>query len=376
MTVISQQHPPEIYQPLSSDGNFYPPFNLRVDLMKRLLLINLQRDPDSVYLGFEPQVFDDPVNGRGLIVIAWRLDGRVDVYHQPTVTLARKNYEFIGKGLADLIECNFTAAQYEVGARGVDLQLAFHDNLGRSIVLRVREQHPQPRQPFSLLAPFPSGSERPFSLPLALLYDFYFVRRKHTEVEILIDGKRHQPDTLPVPIDGARMYFIRYATDPFILHWNVTAEGPLSALTPSGALSVEDDGAVYDLRENGGHFEIAQLRPRDDRHKVRFTFTPAFPDVVNLRDGAQITGAFHIDLEPSMGSIDGVYQVQRHGPHVTIEVHPAGGWRPGVRKWPVRLMFFIVKLFKNWPRTYRWTATLDLSQPGAPQLRSHWQHSP
>ena len=75
-----------------------------------------------------------------------------------------------------------------------------------------------------------------------------------------------------------------------------------------------------------------------------------------------------------MGTIDGTYHVQRRGHEVKIELHPAGGWQPGVRKWSVRFMFFIVKLFKQWPKTYRWTATLDLSQPGAPQLHSHWQH--
>jgi hypothetical protein len=47
-----------------------------------------------------------------------------------------------------------------------------------------------------------------------------------------------------------------------------------------------------------------------------------------------------------------------------------------VRKWSVRFMFFVVKLFKNWPSTYRWTATLDLSQPDAPQLHAQWQHNP
>ena len=46
-------HPHDIYQQ-PSGGSFYSPFNLRVDRMQRLLLINLQRDPDTVYLGFEP----------------------------------------------------------------------------------------------------------------------------------------------------------------------------------------------------------------------------------------------------------------------------------------------------------------------------------
>jgi hypothetical protein len=365
-------HPAAIYRPSTTD-RFYSPFNLRLDFMQRLLLINIQRDPDSVYLGFEPQVFDDPVNGRGLIVIAWRLDGKVDVYHQPTVTLKPANYEFVGKGLADLIERSFADAHYEVGPRGVDLQLAFEDKLGRSIALRICEANEQPRQPFSLLAPFPSGSAKPFSLPLALLYDFYFVRQKQTQVEIVIAGKRHQPDTLPVPIDGTRMYFIRYSTDPFILHWNKDFTGAMPSLRLLEKGLAADESAIYELIRNGEHFEISGMQPQDDRHAVRFTFTPAFPDVVNLRDGAQASGTFHIDLEKSAGSIDGVYDVQRRGDEVIIELQPTGGWQPGVRKWSVRFMFFVVKLFKNWPKAYRWTATLDLRQPDAPHLCSHWE---
>src|SRR5512139_3308725 len=130
------QHPHDIYQS-SAGGNFYSPFNLRVDPMQRLLLINFQRDPDEVYLGFEPQVFDDPVNGHGMIVIAWRNDGRVDIYHQPTISQAHKNYDIIGKGLADLVERPFEGARYEVGSHGVDLQFAFEDKLGRPIAVCI-----------------------------------------------------------------------------------------------------------------------------------------------------------------------------------------------------------------------------------------------
>jgi hypothetical protein len=188
----------------------------------------------------------------------------------------------------------------------------------------------------------------------------------------MIAGKHHRADTLPVPIDGSRMYFMRYSTDPYILHWNDTFAGTLPALQPHGAGAVEDAGATYDVTQNADHYEISGMRPKDKRHLVRFTFNPAFPDVINLRDGAQLDGAFHIDFEKSMGSMGGVYQVRRSGDQVNIELHPAGGWLPGVRQWSVRLMFFVVKLFKNWPKTYRWTATLDVSQPGAPQLHSQW----
>lgn len=369
------QHPTAIYQQ-TAGSQFYSPFNLRVDLMKRLLLINIQRDPDAVYLGFEPQVFDDPVNGHGLIVIAWRNDGKVDVYHQPSVTLKPENYEFVGKGLADLVERAFTVARYEVGAHGVDLDFAFEDKLGRAIAVSVHERNQHPRQPFALLAPFPSGSEKPFSLPLVLLYDFYFVRRKATDVKITIAGRQHKADTLPVPIDGTRMYFMRYSTDPFIMHWNVEFAGWLSAVQSARPGPVEAGDAVYTLCQNAKHYEISEMQPRDQRHKISVAFTPAFPDVVNLRAGVQVSGTFHVDLEKAAGSIDGVYQVQRHADEVRIELQPTGGWQPGVRKWSVRFMFFVVKLFKHWPKTYRWTATLNISQPDAPHLRSRWQHRP
>lgn len=50
--------------------------------MAGLLLINFEQNPDTIYAGFEPQAFDDKVHGRGLLVIGWRANGRVDVFYQ------------------------------------------------------------------------------------------------------------------------------------------------------------------------------------------------------------------------------------------------------------------------------------------------------
>ena len=62
------------------------PFQISIDPMERLLLVNFEKDPDTFYVGFEPQVFDDNVNGRGHLIIGWRVDGKVDVYHEPGLT--------------------------------------------------------------------------------------------------------------------------------------------------------------------------------------------------------------------------------------------------------------------------------------------------
>lgn len=375
------QHSAEIYTQAPS-GRFYSPFNLQVSQMERLILINLASQ-DRIYTGFEPQVFDDPQNGKGLMVIAYLKDGRIDIYHQPGVTLEHTNYDMVGKGLAQMYERPMEGAWFEVGPQGVDLQIAFEDKEGRPVSLRVHEGNLRPRKPFALLAPFPSDTQKPPSLPLVQLYDFYFVRRAGTEIEIRIDGQSYTPPNLPVPMDGTGMTFVRYSPDPFIVNWNENYDGPLTALRPgeAGPAAGADSSFIYDLVENTGHLEVAAMRPAaaaaQTGHSLEFTFDPPFPDLAGLADGAgapgtPVEGRFSILFDAALGRIEGVYAVARRGSQVSIVLQPSGGWLPGIRKWSVRLMFFIVSIFKGWPKTYRWEATLDLSQEGTPHMTSKW----
>lgn len=51
--------------------HFLSPFSIDIEPMSRLLLVNFEKDPDTVYVGFEPQVFDDADHGKGHLVIGW-----------------------------------------------------------------------------------------------------------------------------------------------------------------------------------------------------------------------------------------------------------------------------------------------------------------
>lgn len=348
------------------------PFTLSAELMQRLLIINLQNDPDEVYEGFEPQVFDDPVNGKGLLVIGWRRDGRLDVYHQPGLTLTAGKYDMVRKGLSDLVERPMADARFEIGPQGVNLSISFDDKLGRPIVLRIHERSQKPRKPFALLAPFPGDTEKPPSLPLALLYDFYFVRRAGSEIEVSVAGRHHAPDKLPVPMDGAWMYFTRYSSDPYVLTWNEAHDGPLPVLRFGVGGEVEVEDVIYTLVKRAGQLELREMRPANAPHDVRITFEPSFPNVAALKDGALVEGGLTIWMEAAMGEITGVYSAQRTGGQVKLRLHPSGGWRPGVNKGATRIMFALVKVFRDWPRTYRWEAVIDLEGEGGPVMRSGW----
>lgn len=358
---------------------YYCPFTLTLDPMERLLLINLTADPDEVYVGFEPQAFDDPVNGRGLIVIAYLHDGRFDVYHQPGVSLEGKNYDIVGKGVRQKVERSMAGARFDITATGVDLDVAFDDLLGRPVVLRIHETGGKPTRPFGILAPMGNTVERPPALPLFFLHDFYFVRRARTDLVISVNGRVHKPDSIPMILDGARVYFVRYTAAPFLVNWNAAFDGELHPLlidlaqSEPGALHVADGPVTYELALADGRPALEAMSVTNARHSARIAFDPPFPDVTSLSTPSLIAGTFTIDAGPC-GLVAGDYRVEPATEGVSIILHPSAGWRPGAVQWGARLIFRLVPLFRRWPATYAWRGRVDLAGP-QPRLRSSWERS-
>jgi len=54
------------------------PIRLGIDPMERLLVASFKGDPE--FEGFEPQVFDDLINGKGMRMLRYRTNGKVDVW--------------------------------------------------------------------------------------------------------------------------------------------------------------------------------------------------------------------------------------------------------------------------------------------------------
>jgi hypothetical protein len=355
----------------------YNPFELHIDPMERLLLINFENDPDSLYIGFEPQVFSDTVNGYGHLVIGWRRDGRVDVYHQPGLRPDPAKFDIAGKGLAHLMVREMPGALYEVGAAGVRARYAFNDLHGRPVEIRIQESNQRRRKPFGLLAPMGDAAANPSAMPLVLLHDFYFVRRRDTDFQVRVGGRSHRPDKLPLPMDFARMYFARYSPDPLIATFNPAHDGPLGPLpVPQDARRVEAGEGVLHLSWNAGMPEIARLERRHGQHTLSLAFDPPFPDLLDLATGRSVTGGFVIAGHPSTGQVSGTYRVARQQDGaVLLQLDPAGGWQPREKKWSVRLMYLLAKPFRNWPRTYLWEAVLQKTPEGEWHMRSGWIRS-
>ncbi|HMQ07560.1 MAG TPA: hypothetical protein PKC30_09685 [Saprospiraceae bacterium] len=197
--------------------------------MERLLLINFEKDSDNIYIGFEPQVFNDAINGIGHLIIGWRKDKKIDVCHQKSLHPDPSKYNIAGAGLNEMIMVEMDKAVFIVNDYGVQAHYQFHDILNRKVEIKINEKNSAKRKPFGLLAPMGDAATHPEALPLIFLQDFYFVRKDHTELKLSIDNRSHIPDLLPMRMDGEKMTFIRYSPKPLIITLNTAFNGNLKS---------------------------------------------------------------------------------------------------------------------------------------------------
>jgi hypothetical protein len=350
------------------------PFTFDVDPMQRLILINIEKDPDSVYVGFEPQVFDDTINGTGHQVIGWRKDGRVDVYHQAGLHPDPWKFSIAGKGLSSMLKSEFEVAIYKVTENGVRVHYRFRDLYGREIILNILERNPSKRKPFGLLAPMGAAAETPEALPLVILHDFYFVRQKKTDWEVSVDGRKHKPDKLPILMDGKRMYFTRYSPDPLIVTFNQAHSGAIPVLHIASGISafVVGETSISVVWEGEKPMISGVTRKHHDR-SVQITFDPPFPSLLSMAEGATEIGLFTISGDESIGTVEGYYGVMKIDGGVEMNMVPYGGWKPRPDRLSLRFLYAVASVFRKWPSTYEWTGIITWDEDQRAHMQSAWK---
>lgn len=359
----------EIYSS-SSDGSFYTPFSLDIDEMEHLILINFEKDPDEYYNTFELQEACDKAGREWLLVIAYRNDGGADVYHQPGYPLASQDSLLND---VNFTVCHLEGARFEVDDDRLDVFFAFTDRYGRNINVKVKENRKPRKKPFFLLAPIGTLAKQPKSFPVYSLYGMSFAKRKHTNIEIQIDEASHKPDTFPLPVDWAKNYFSRYSPDTFNVDWNKNFQGQLLPLFPGEDGKTENGNVSYELVNNGGHHEIRRMSTTNNKHTINIEFLPPVPDIVCLRDGLKIAGYYIITTDEAAGSVRGEYHATCRGNETEISLHPNQGWIPNEKRLILRLLFIIVKVFKDWPKSYEWNAVIKSGYTKNPFMNSSWK---
>jgi hypothetical protein len=357
----------------SKSGRVIFPFSIEIDPMERLLLVNFEKDPDSIYVGFEPQVFNDEVNGAGHLVIGWRTDKKIDVYHQKSLNPDPSKYNIAGAGLNKMVAVDMEKAFFEVEDFGVQAHYKFTDMAGREVEIVISEKNPRERKPFGLLAPMGDAAANPSALPLVILQDFYFVRKNHTGIKVEINNRSHKPDELPIRMDREKMTFARYSPKPLIATMNPAHNGELETFEPEpGQGSFEKGDHIYEIDWSDQSPSIRSYNIKNNIHLLTVSFRPSFPCLNTLPANTKLRGRFIISGHESVGTISGEYYIQSYNGSVSVRVVPLKGWKPKATKFSTRFLFTVARVFRKWPTTYRWDAELYEDPEGEWHMQSKW----
>jgi hypothetical protein len=335
------------------------PFELRVERIDRFLNAEVADDP--VYDGIELQWFDDDEHGTGMLVfLSRRADRKVDYYLAAGLELERTAYE-LGAGTGSWEETTFEVAHLDVGDDGVTAEVRFSDREGRAIELAVDDRGGRDRTRGALLAPVGSTIEHPTSLLLVHLQDFDLVRRGGRPPTLRIDGRAVTTGALPGrALHGREL--IKYAAPVHAIVVNPTTrdEVTLSDRAPAGGARLQGRA-------------VEALVAGEGAARTRLEFRPAVPDLRDLTDGETREGAWRVHPAAAPPLAGGRWRTRREGGVVVLSLVVTDGWRPGRLPPLMRTVTRVAPVFRRWPTTYRWAATITLGD--RLRMRSAWRRT-
>lgn len=330
--------------------NFVFPFILAVEPIKRLLVVSFKGDPE--YEMIEPQYYDDLCFGKGLRVLMYRTDKKIDVYYQPDVFFDSTTFA-VGKGLGIASKVQMSPDRFEILKTGVDVDIAFTDYKGRRIELLIKENSVNhDRLPF--LAPVGNDMEKPSKLLLAYMQEFDFVNREGTIIHAQVGDRKLTPSKFAIKRNGQKTYFARYASKLTIGEIN----------PPNTALFVLEN-AQGNIKTGIHNFSLNKeqmvtnywLDYGTDRIDIKFE--NGFPNLLSLPQNQQVKGTWIYSVSGTVLT-GGEYSLLRKGDLVLIEMDVTKKWEPKDLPLSLRAFTYFVRSFRVWPTTYKWSGRANL----------------
>lgn len=338
------------------------PFHLKFDPMEALFVISIKGDPE--FTGVEPQTFDDPVNGRGMRILRYRRNGLVDVYWQPGVRVDRDSFK-IGKGTADFAETEIFPARFEVTRNGADLHYAFTDLQGRVNELTIRE-NANGKKGFPLLAPVSADIDNPIQLNVVYLPDFDLLQRPGTLVNGRIGDRTIHLDSIPLILHGHRIWLARYSNGTVIGVLNPPMNRPVEVELNAEDRAIVDGMSLFS--DNSSRLIRLSVGPVSS--SVEIGFDPGFPNLLDFGDGTHANGRWDF-IAAGSRITGGTYRAVNSGGTISVDLDVLDHWKPVNLPFAVQVLTTVVRVFKTWPSTYRWSGTVTTG--GEPSLTGKWE---
>mgnify|MGYP000911699428 FL=1 len=326
-------------------------FGIKYTPMEKLAIINFEKKPDSIYKGLELQYLNSTATGSGYRVLAYRNDGCVDMFDDPALIFnPDEQCDVAEKGLNRHIQTKIENVVFEKIKGCVEISFDFVDLQNRPIHVLIKEQTKRNSTPMNLLAPIGVGSEKPSSLPVFFLYEFDFIRRRKTNVDIHIDNKKITLDPFPVPtpMNGQLRYYSRYTLESQIIDF-LPHDMNVKEIELDEQLQYTQGSVRYQFTQTG----LSKMELIHNK-KVAVHFNPAIAP-------GNGSGEFSIRPPEEMGYIEGSYQVKRDGDIIDISLCPDKGWTSAPNSIITKMILSPKSVFCSWLKKYQYAASINLS---------------
>ena len=344
------------------------PITLELSPVRRLLIIDITGDP--TYRALEPQVLTDD-GGDLLVLLAYRHDGHVELYAPLGRDVDPSGYEGLGEGLLGIHHTAFEGARFEIADDGLRLDLTLAAPNGRRFDLRLHEHLTGPRDRFPVLAPVGGAFEVPAFFPFIWLPGMSFVPVRGTVVEVRVDGQARTVPRLPLPVGGRRCLMARYDPDALVCQVNPDrARGPIRVVAHVSGRSRAPD---VDVVAVGDEYGVAAIRVGRGDHSTAAVLDPPLPDLRSIPDPGRRRGAISLQADGTV-ELRGHYELTRRDGRADLVIEGVGPWRTRLRR-PLLAVLFRLPIFRRWPTTYRWQATVDLAATPEELVTSRWTRS-
>ena len=333
------------------------PLTVRTAPITKLALIEFAPDADPIYKSLEPQYLDDGTK-RGWRILAYRNDGRVDVYDEPGLDRPDDTFDVIGAGLHQHVERPISVPAIDRDDAGrARISASFDDLEGRRIVIDIAETTTRRSTPTNILAPIGATAEHPTSFPLFVLHDFEFLRLCGSRLSVTIDGRTIDIAGFPIPIpmQGQPRSLAKYAPRTDIIELFPTDAAPRRVRTEPGSDRVTEGDVQY--------LFAGDAVERIGAKGSEVAFDPAL-DVT--RPGS---GRMTITPPDGFGHMAGNYRVTAEGSRTILEVEIDEVVVPRQRDVLYRALVNQRTFFGTWPKAYRYRAVID---PAAGSVEGTW----
>lgn len=327
---------------------FYSPLNMNIEPMEKLMLIDFKGD--SIYETIELQVFND-IRGKGATVILYKKNGGNDVYFTDSA--------FVNSNLfkGNIYENKEIQYSLEVLNGGIEAFVELNDILGRKFVVAIKEAS-NAKTPTSFLAPV-GGIIKTFTyFPLFYMKKFNFVKQSGTTISIKLNNNELKAKKIPLLLNGSFVYLSRYSTEPVLCCVNNAYNGELKPMIPANGNIFVDKNITYELLNNNSHYEIKKISCSNSKNNLSISFSPAIPDVVNVKNDVTISGRFSMEIDSITGIVAGEYKISRTTNTINFTMNPLKAYSP--------------MSGTLWVLAYTWNADITINDNGFVQINSAW----